>query len=104
MAPSRRSRACSYNLLSGDDAADRLRASRICLRRNYSNLPWRGRTQAMEDTMKEFSLSITVEDSIIAEDIDAAFLLVMTRVQSGYYGPTRENLQEVSVYEPDREY
>ena len=58
----------------------------------------------MEDQMKEFSLNISIGDTIIAEDEDAAFLLVMTRVQSGYYGPTRENLQEVSAYEPDREY
>ena len=50
--------------------------------------------------MKFFKLTFIIEDEIAADSKDAAWELVKKRIQDGYYGPTRDNLEPIEGIEP----
>lgn len=44
---------------------------------------------------RHFRLTLTIEDEVIAEDIDDAWDTFKTRVEDRYYGPTVRDLEDL---------
>ena len=45
--------------------------------------------------LRRFRLSITIEDEIEADDLDEAWDKFRSRIEDRFYGPTKENIEDL---------
>ena len=44
---------------------------------------------------KKYHLSLTIEDELVAEDIDEAWATFSSRIEDRFYGPTQANIEDL---------
>ena len=52
---------------------------------------------------RRFRLSISIDDEIIADDIDEAWDTFKTRFEDRFYGPTKDNIEQLEEVEEEEE-
>lgn len=45
--------------------------------------------------MKRYRLTLTIEDEVIADDIDEAWETIKKRVEDRFYGPTTRDIEDL---------